>query len=72
VPLGKLVAGLTKFVSSGQADNEILNSLENNSLFTQEMTDQFRHQLEDYQVVSFFEQRRTHMVDGGVVSLDMV
>ncbi|KAF4770142.1 hypothetical protein HAV15_012043 [Penicillium sp. str.  len=55
VELGKIAARVARFVSKGHASNDLLDSLEHNSLFTRQMTDRFRHQLEDYRVVSFIE-----------------
>jgi hypothetical protein len=52
---GLLAARIAKFVSGDRADNDLLECLKSNSLFTQQATDRFSHQLEKYQVISFFE-----------------
>lgn len=52
---GSLAAKIAKFVSADRADNDLLKCLENNSLFTQEASERFSHQLEKYKVISFFE-----------------
>jgi len=55
IELGKIAASIATFVSQGRASNNLLESLEHNSLFTRQVSNEFRHQLEDYQVVSFIE-----------------
>lgn len=52
---GMLAAKIAKFVSADRADNDLLECLKSNSLFTQEASDRFSHQLENYKVISFFE-----------------
>ncbi|KAJ5956508.1 hypothetical protein N7501_010787, partial [Penicillium viridicatum] len=64
VELGKIAARVARFVSKGHASNDLLDCLEHNSLFTRQMTDRFRHQLEDYRVVSFIEGKEVQI--GGV------
>ncbi|KAJ6181354.1 hypothetical protein N7519_011815 [Penicillium mononematosum] len=64
VELGKIAARVARFVSKGHASNDLLDCLEYNSLFTRQMTDRFRHQLEDYRVVSFIEGKKVQI--GGV------
>ncbi|CAI7635986.1 unnamed protein product [Penicillium viridicatum] len=64
VELGKIAARVARFVSKGHANNDLLDCLEHNSLFTRQMTDRFRHQLEDYRVVSFIEGKEVQI--GGV------
>ncbi|KAJ5475714.1 hypothetical protein N7539_008001 [Penicillium diatomitis] len=64
VELGKIAARVARFVSTGHASNDLLNCLEHNSLFTRQMSDRFRHQLEDYRVVSFIEGKEVLL--GGV------
>jgi triacylglycerol esterase/lipase EstA (alpha/beta hydrolase family) len=66
VELGKVAANLAKFISKGNAKNELLDCLENNSLFTRNMSERFRHQLEDYKVISFIEGRP--MVMGSIAA----
>ncbi|CAG8236727.1 unnamed protein product [Penicillium olsonii] len=64
VELGKIAVRVARFVSNGHASNDLLNCLEHNSLFTRQMTDRFRHQLEDYRVVSFIEGKSVQV--GGI------
>ncbi|KAJ5288889.1 hypothetical protein N7478_001919 [Penicillium angulare] len=64
VELGKIAARVARFVSKGHASNDLLDCLEHNSLFTRQMSDRFRHQLEDYRVVSFIEGKEVQI--GGV------
>ncbi|QQK47419.1 Tetratricopeptide-like helical [Penicillium digitatum] len=64
VELGKIASRVARFVSKGHASNDLLDCLEHNSLFTRQMTDRFRHQLEDYRVVSFVEGKEVQI--GGV------
>ncbi|KAF3013601.1 hypothetical protein E8E15_001425 [Penicillium rubens] len=64
VELGKIAARVARFVSKGHASNDLLDCLEYNSLFTRQMTDRFRHQLEDYRVISFIEGKKVQI--GGV------
>ncbi|CAI7659486.1 unnamed protein product [Penicillium glandicola] len=64
VELGKIAARVARFVSKGHASNDLLDCLEHNSLFTRQMTDRFRHQLEDYRVVSFIEGKEVQI--GGI------
>lgn len=52
---GSLAARVAKFVSGDRADNDLLECLRANSLFTQEASERFSHQLERFKVVSFFE-----------------
>lgn len=52
---GSLAARIAKFVSADRADNDLLECLKANSLFTQEASERFSHQLENYKVISFFE-----------------
>ena len=44
---------------SGDPRNTLLESLKNKSLITELSSDQFRHQLNDYEVLSLIERRRT-------------
>ncbi len=50
-----IAADVARFVSDNKASNELLELLKTNSLFTGQMSERFRHQLEDYRVVSFVE-----------------
>ena len=43
---------------TGQPTNKLLDSLKAKSLITELSSDQFRHQLNDYQVLSFIERRK--------------
>lgn len=72
IELGKIAAGVAKFVSEGRASNDLLESLEHNSLFTRGVSEQFRHQLEDYHVVSFIEGMAMQLVGYGPMSVSKV
>ncbi|KAJ5211396.1 Tetratricopeptide-like helical [Penicillium cf. griseofulvum] len=69
VELGKIAAGVARFVSKGHANNDLLDCLEKNSLFTRQMSERFRHQLEDYRVVSFIEGKAVQMARGAISHL---
>ncbi|OQD89520.1 hypothetical protein PENANT_c002G03865 [Penicillium antarcticum] len=69
VELGKIAARVARFVSKGHASNDLLDCLEHNSLFTRQMTDRFRHQLEDYRVVSFIEGKEVQLGGAGPASI---
>ncbi|KAJ5887046.1 uncharacterized protein N7473_009720 [Penicillium subrubescens] len=69
VELGKIAARVARFVSKGHASNDLLDCLEHNSLFTRQMSDRFRHQLEDYRVVSFIEGKEVFLGAAGPASL---
>ncbi|KAJ5623510.1 hypothetical protein N7490_012115, partial [Penicillium lividum] len=69
VELGKIAARVARFISKGQASNDLLDCLEHNSLFTRQMSDRFRHQLEDYRVVSFIEGKEVQIGGIGPASL---
>ena len=43
---------------TGQPRNNLLESLKSKSLITELSSDQFRHQLNDYEVISFIERRK--------------
>ena len=70
--LGKIAVRVARFVSNGHASNDLLNCLEHNSLFTRQMTDRFRHQLEDYRVVSFIEGKSVQVGGIGPTSISHV
>jgi hypothetical protein len=72
VELGKIAARVARFVSKGHASNDLLDCLEHNSLFTRQMTDRFRHQLEDYRVVSFIEGKEVQLGGAGPASISHV
>ncbi|KAL5343020.1 hypothetical protein BJX70DRAFT_244246 [Aspergillus crustosus] len=69
VELGKIAANVAKFISKGHAKNDLLQSLEENSLFTRQMSARFKQQLEDYQVVSFVEGKEVFIGGSGPASL---
>ncbi|KAJ5135003.1 uncharacterized protein N7515_004281 [Penicillium bovifimosum] len=69
VELGKIAARVARFVSKGHASNDLLDCLEHNSLFTRQMSDRFRHQLEDYRVVSFIEGKAVQLGGLGPASI---
>ncbi|RDW63617.1 hypothetical protein BP6252_11162 [Coleophoma cylindrospora] len=69
VELGMLAANVAKFVSNGSASNDLMESLKYNSLFTRQMSDRFRHQLELYKVVSFVEGKPMKLWGRGVTSI---
>lgn len=70
--LGKIAARVARFISKGHASNELLDCLEYNSLFTRQMSDRFRHQLEDYRVVSFIEGKEVFLGGTGPASISHV
>lgn len=72
VELGKIAARVARFVSKGGASNDLLDCLEHNSLFTRQMSDRFRHQLEDYRVVSFIEGKEVQLGGIGPASVSHV
>ncbi|KAL4883232.1 hypothetical protein BJY04DRAFT_185084 [Aspergillus karnatakaensis] len=67
--LGKIAANVAKFISKGHAKNDLLQSLEENSLFTRQMSARFKQQLEDYQVVSFIEGKEVFLGGSGPASI---
>ncbi|KAJ5730453.1 Tetratricopeptide-like helical [Penicillium malachiteum] len=69
VELGKIAARVARFVSKGHASNDLLDCLEHNSMFTRQMSDRFRHQLEDYRVISFIEGKEVQIGGIGPASL---
>jgi hypothetical protein len=72
VELGKIAARVARFVSKGHASNDLLDCLEHNSLFTRQMSDRFRHQLEDYRVISFVEGKEVQLGGTGPASISHV
>jgi pimeloyl-ACP methyl ester carboxylesterase len=54
---GQIAVNVARFLSQDSAKNDLLDCLRTNSLFTQEATERFRHQLERYRVISFYETR---------------
>ncbi|KAL2810098.1 hypothetical protein BJX63DRAFT_403191 [Aspergillus granulosus] len=65
VELGTIAANVARFVSHGHAKNDLLQCLEENGLFTRQMSSRFSHQLEDYQVVSFVEGKEVFISGAG-------
>ncbi|PKY00736.1 lipa and NB-ARC domain protein [Aspergillus campestris IBT 28561] len=69
VELGKIAAKVARFVSKGHASNDLLDCLEQNSLFTRQMSSRFSHQLEDYKVISFVEGKEVMLGGAGPASI---
>ncbi|KAF9889345.1 hypothetical protein FE257_007455 [Aspergillus nanangensis] len=69
VELGKIAAKVARFVGKGHASNDLLDCLEQNSLFTRQMSSRFCHQLEDYRVVSFIEGKEVFLGGSGPASI---
>jgi hypothetical protein len=67
-----VAAKVARFVSSGRASNDLLDCLKHDSLFTRQMSTRFRHQLEDYQVLSFIEGKPVQLGGSGPVSVSHV
>jgi pimeloyl-ACP methyl ester carboxylesterase len=63
---GQIAADVARFLSQDKAKNDLLDCLRKNSLFTQEATERFRHQLERYNVISFYETRPMLVPRAGV------
>jgi Putative serine esterase (DUF676) len=63
---GQIAANVARFLSQDKARNDLLDCLKTNSLFTQEATERFRHQLERYNVISFYETRPMLVPKAGV------
>ncbi|KAI9799656.1 MAG: hypothetical protein M1833_003972 [Piccolia ochrophora] len=63
---GDIGAKIAQFVSGGKADNDLLDCLKKNSLFTRDAADRFSHQLENYHVVSYFETIPMTISGGGI------
>ncbi|KAL3417461.1 NB-ARC domain-containing protein [Phlyctema vagabunda] len=72
VELGNVAAKVAKFVSNGSASNELLDCLKHNSFFTREMSENFKYQLEQYMVVSFFETKPMQLGGFGPASVGHV
>ncbi|KAL4909507.1 hypothetical protein BDW74DRAFT_146732 [Aspergillus multicolor] len=69
VELGRIAANVAKFISKGHAKNDLLRCLEENSLFTRDMSWHFKQQLEDYQIVSFVEGKEVFIGGSGPASV---
>jgi hypothetical protein len=54
VLLGNLCAKIARKVC-GNASNDLIEAVESGSLFSDTLTEHFRHQLENYQVISCYE-----------------
>jgi len=69
VALGKFVAAIVRHTTPGNARNDLLFSLEKGGFFTEELSEDWRQQLEDYVFVSFYETRHTKILgkDVGLV-----
>jgi hypothetical protein len=52
--LGDIAASIVKLVLQNE-DNTFMEALKKDSLFAQGVSDDFRHQLKDYRVISFYE-----------------
>ena len=72
VELGNVAAKVARFISSGRASNDLLECLKRDSLFTRQMSNRFRHQLEDYHVVSFIEGKPVQLGGSGPASASHV
>jgi hypothetical protein len=72
VELGMVAAKVARYVSAGRASNELLVCLKHNSMFTRTVSERFRHQLEDYKVVSFVEGKPTQLGGLGPTSISHV
>ena len=70
--LGNVAAKVARFISNGRASNDLLECLQHDSLFTRQMSNRFRHQLEDYQVVSFIEGKPVQLGGSGPASVSHV
>jgi hypothetical protein len=68
VTLAKLAAQVVTGVS-GSSRNDLLRSLQGNSLFNEESAEYFRHQLEDYHVLSLSETKKTRYKGRGIFSV---
>lgn len=62
---GKIAARIARYLT-GSSSNDILDTLEKDSIFSKQMADLFRSQLEDYFVVSFFETKRRRIQKYGI------
>ncbi|KAF8541800.1 hypothetical protein BDD12DRAFT_803421 [Trichophaea hybrida] len=60
VSFGKIAARIARCLS-GSSSNNILFALEKSSVLTKQADEAFRSQLEDYQIVSFFETKKRRL-----------
>ena len=73
VALGKLLSWTIRRVTPGNASNNLLNALERDGFFTDELREDFRQQLEDYHLISYFEEDNTRIMGkdiGKVINID--
>ncbi|KAF8530880.1 hypothetical protein BDD12DRAFT_767720, partial [Trichophaea hybrida] len=68
VTLGKIAVNIVTTLG-GKVSNDLLLYLEKDSVLTQNTNDDFRHQVEDYRFVSFFETRKTRLKKSGFLGL---
>jgi len=61
VPLGKFVSWVIRYVTPGKAKNNLLDNLEKNGFFAEELREDFRQQLESYRLISYFEEDNTRI-----------
>jgi hypothetical protein len=73
VSMGKFLAFVIRKTTPGNVKNSLLNSLERNGFFTEELSQDFRQQLEDYHFRSFYETEHMKVLgkDIGLVSTDI-
>jgi hypothetical protein len=64
VQLGRLASKIAQTILPG-VSKDIMDALEDGSMYTDILKEMFRHQLENYFIVSFYERKEI----GGVVSL---
>ena len=55
VKLSSIASEIARFVSKGRS-HELPTVLQNNALFSQEMSETFRTKLKQYQIINFIEQ----------------
>lgn len=66
--LGKIAANIITTIG-GKVSNDLLLYLEKDSVLTQNTNDDFRHQVEDYRIVTFFETRKTRLKRSGFLGV---
>lgn len=62
VALGKLVSWTIRHATPGKAKNQLLDALEKDGFFADELREDFRQQLEDYHLISYFEEDNTRLM----------
>lgn len=60
VSLGKIGANIILTVG-GSVSNNLLHTIEKDSAFARNLSGDFRHQLDDYRILTFFETRKTKL-----------